>query len=94
MKIFLGVSLGFFFFFFLFFVFFFFVLFFVCLFVFVPCGKSSVSSYDVLVVFFFFFKISRWDFFFIPGVHSRVRGQPMWCLKVFFFFFFFFLRRG
>ena len=56
--------------------FFFFVVvfrFFFFLFVFVPCGKSSVSSYDVLV-FFFLFKISCWDFFFIPGVHSRARG--------------------
>ena len=48
LKIFLGVSLGFF---FVFscccFSFFFF-------FVFVPCGKSSVFSYDVLVVFFSF----------------------------------------
>ena len=33
----------------------FFFVFVFCLFVFVPCGKSSVSSYDVLVVFVFFF---------------------------------------
>ena len=79
MKIFLCVSLGFFFVFFVvvfrfffvlfcfFFCLFFFVLFF---FFFVPCGKSSVSSLGCFCCFFFLFKISCWDVFFILGVHS------------------------
>ena len=56
-------------FFFCFFCLFFFVLFFFC-FVFVPCGKSSVSSLGCFCCFFFLFKISCWDVFFILGVHS------------------------
>ena len=68
----------------LFFCFCFFVLF--LFFVFVPRGKSSVSSLGCFCCFFLF-KISCWNVFFILGVHhSRVRGSPMWFLKVFFFF--------
>ena len=73
--------------FFKFFLFFFFVCFFFCSFFFcffVPRGKSFVLF---CFLFFFNFKISCWNVFFIPGVHSRVRGSPMWCLKGF-------LRRG
>ena len=80
MKIFLGVSLGFFFLFFfvvvfrfffpLFFCLFFFRSFFFFFFFFVPCGKSSVSSLGCFCFFFFLFKISCWDVFFILGVHS------------------------
>ena len=70
LKIFLDVSL----FFFFCFVFFFFV----------PRGKSSVSSLGCFCCFFFFLKFLVGIVFFILGVHhSRVRGSPMWCLKVF-----------
>ena len=62
---------------------FFFVVFFCFVFFFVPRGKSSVSSLGCFCCFFLF-KISCWDVFLILGVrHSRVRGSPMWCLKVF-----------
>ena len=86
LKIFLGVSLAVvvvFRFFCFFFLFFFFCTFFFC-FVFVPRGKSSVSSLGCSCCFFFFLKFlvgmssSFWVF-----IHSRVQGSSMWDLKVF-----------
>ena len=93
LKIFLGVSLGFFVFCFLlwFFVFCFFrsvlFFFFLChvesrlspvydVFFFVFCSMWKVVYLQIrmFLLFFFLFKISCWDVFFILGVHSRVRG--------------------
>ena len=57
------------------------------LFCFCSTWKVVCLQFRMFLLFFFSFKISCWDVFFILGVHSRVRGSPMWCLKVF-------LRRG
>ena len=77
LKIFLGVSLAV----VVVFRFFFFVCFFLCFFVlfcffFVFCSMWKVVCLQIrmFLLFFFLFKISCWDVFFILGVHSRVRG--------------------